>query len=82
MHNKTLAEIIAGLNSGAFSSVEIPGHLLNRIRQLDPQYNSFITVTAEAALASAESADRQRASGNAPLLCGVPWLRILLRPAR
>lgn len=72
MHNKTLAEIIAGLNSGAFSSVEITDHLLNRIRQLDPQYNSFITVTAEAALASAESADRQRASGNAPLLCGVP----------
>ena len=59
MHNKTLAEIIAGLNSGAFSSVEITGHLLNRIRQLDPQYNSFITVTAEAALASAEAADRQ-----------------------
>jgi len=72
MHNKTLAEIIAGLNSGAFSSVEITSHLLNRIRQLDPQYNSFITVTAEAALASAEAADRQRASGNAPLFCGVP----------
>jgi aspartyl-tRNA(Asn)/glutamyl-tRNA(Gln) amidotransferase subunit A len=72
MHNKTLAEIIAGLNSGAFSSVEITGHLLNRIRQLDPQYNSFITVTAEAALASAEAADRQRASGSVPLFCGVP----------
>ncbi|WP_461517004.1 Asp-tRNA(Asn)/Glu-tRNA(Gln) amidotransferase subunit GatA [Porticoccus sp.] len=72
MHNKTLADIIAGLNRGDFSSVEITRHFLNRIQQLDGQYNSFITVTAEAALASAAAADQQRAKGGAPLFCGVP----------
>jgi len=72
MHNKTLADIIAGLNRGDFSSVEITRHFLDRIQQLDGQYNSFITVTAEAALASAAAADQQRANGSAPLFCGVP----------
>ncbi|WP_461481010.1 Asp-tRNA(Asn)/Glu-tRNA(Gln) amidotransferase subunit GatA [Porticoccus sp.] len=72
MHNKTLADIIAGLNRGEFSSVEITRHFLDRIQQLDGRYNSFITVTADAALASAADADRQRASGSAPLFCGVP----------
>ncbi|HEY5776621.1 MAG TPA: amidase, partial [Xanthomonadales bacterium] len=72
MHNKTLADIIAGLNRGDFSSVEITRHFLDRIQQMDGQYNSFITVTAEAALVSAAAADQQRAIGNAPLFCGVP----------
>ncbi len=72
MHNKTLADIIAGLNRGDFSSVEITRHFLDRIQQLDGQYNSFITVTAEAALASAAAADQQRANGSVPLFCGVP----------
>ncbi|WP_461520516.1 Asp-tRNA(Asn)/Glu-tRNA(Gln) amidotransferase subunit GatA [Porticoccus sp.] len=72
MHNKTLADIIAGLNRGDFSSVEITRHFLDRIHQLDGQYNSFITVTAEAALASAAAADQQRANGSVPLFCGVP----------
>ncbi|MEZ5529485.1 MAG: Asp-tRNA(Asn)/Glu-tRNA(Gln) amidotransferase subunit GatA [Porticoccaceae bacterium] len=72
MHNKTLAEILAGLNGGEFSSVEITRHFLDRIQKLDSQYNSFITVTADAALARAAAADQLRAAGNAPALCGVP----------
>ncbi|TNF07719.1 MAG: Asp-tRNA(Asn)/Glu-tRNA(Gln) amidotransferase subunit GatA [Gammaproteobacteria bacterium] len=72
MHNKTLADIIAGLNNGDFSSVEITQHFLGRIKSMDGQYNSFVTVTEDAALASAAAADQQRATGNAPSLCGVP----------
>ena len=72
MHNKTLADIIAGLNRGEFSSTEITRHFLDRIQKMDGQYNSFITVTVDAALASAAAADRKRATGNAPLFCGVP----------
>ena len=72
MHNKTIAEIIAGLNAGEFSSVELTQHYLERIQRLDSTYNSFISVTGEAALARAEAADQQRAAGTISAFCGVP----------
>lgn len=72
MHNKTLADIIAGLNNGDFSSVEVTQHFLGRIKAMDGQYNSFVTVTEDAALAKAAAADQLRASGNSTVLCGVP----------
>ncbi|WP_461483359.1 amidase, partial [Porticoccus sp.] len=72
MHNKTLADIIVGLNNGDFSSVEVTQHFLGRIKAMDGQYNSFVTVTEDAALAKAAAADQLRASGNSTVLCGVP----------
>ncbi|KJS08853.1 MAG: glutamyl-tRNA amidotransferase [Gammaproteobacteria bacterium BRH_c0] len=73
MHDKTLAQLSAGLASGEYSSVELTRHFLDRIQRLDPVYNSFITVMADQALASAASADQQRASGKGVHpLCGVP----------
>ncbi len=70
MHNKTIAEIITGLNAGEFSSVELTQHYLERIQRLDSTYNSFISVTDEAALARAKAADQQRAAGNISAFCG------------
>lgn len=72
MHNKTIAELAKGLADGDFSSVELTRHFLQRIETLDSQYNSFITVTAEQALAQAEAADALRAAGNAGKLTGIP----------
>ncbi len=72
MHQLTIAEIIRGLRDKQFSSVEITRHLLDRIGQLDGNYNSFITVTEELALQQAAAADRRLAAGEAPALCGVP----------
>ncbi|MDX1399688.1 MAG: Asp-tRNA(Asn)/Glu-tRNA(Gln) amidotransferase subunit GatA, partial [Oceanospirillum sp.] len=72
MHNKTIAELAKGLADGEFSSVELTQHFLGRIDALDSQYNSFITVTPEQALAQAEAADATRAAGNAKALTGVP----------
>ncbi|WP_308366513.1 MULTISPECIES: Asp-tRNA(Asn)/Glu-tRNA(Gln) amidotransferase subunit GatA [unclassified Microbulbifer] len=72
MHQLTIAEIIRGLRDRQFSSVEITGHLLGRIEQLDGNYNSFITVTPELALQQAAAADERLAAGDAPALCGVP----------
>ena len=72
MHNKTIAGISRDLAAGEYSSVELTTDLLNRIRQLDGQYNSFITVTAEQALAQAKTADEQRAAGNAGIWTGIP----------
>lgn len=72
MHKKTIAELSQGLASGEFSSVEITQSLLDRIKRLDSNYNSFITVTEESALATAKQADEQRATGNVTDLTGVP----------
>ncbi|HEY8570766.1 Asp-tRNA(Asn)/Glu-tRNA(Gln) amidotransferase subunit GatA [Microbulbifer sp.] len=72
MHQLTIAEIIRGLRDKQFSSVEITSHLLERIQQLDSQFNSFITVTGEQAIQQAAAADARLAQGDAPALCGVP----------
>ncbi len=72
IHIKTIASIISGLNSREFSSVEVTQYYLNRIQQLDGIYNCYITVNEEFALAQAKASDKQRASGNFPLFCGVP----------
>ena len=72
LHNKTLSELSTGLAGGDFSSAELTQHFLGRIGQLDSGYNSFITITAEQALAQANAADQRRAAGNAGPLTGVP----------
>jgi aspartyl-tRNA(Asn)/glutamyl-tRNA(Gln) amidotransferase subunit A len=72
MHQLTIAELVKGLRSKDFSSVEVTQHYLDRIQRLDGTYNSYITVTAELALAQAAAADVRLAAGNAPALCGVP----------
>ncbi|WP_300272007.1 Asp-tRNA(Asn)/Glu-tRNA(Gln) amidotransferase subunit GatA [Halomonas sp.] len=72
MHDKTLTELAAGLAAGEFTSRELTEHLLGRIERLDGTLNSFITVTAEQALAAADEADAARARGEAGALTGVP----------
>ncbi|HEY9033185.1 MAG TPA: Asp-tRNA(Asn)/Glu-tRNA(Gln) amidotransferase subunit GatA, partial [Pseudomonadales bacterium] len=72
MHQYSIRQLQQGLADKAFSSVELTRHYLQRINTLDPQLNSFITTTADIALAQAEAADRQRAAGQAGPLCGIP----------
>src|SRR5690606_22431255 len=72
LHDKTLRQLRDGLQQGDFSSRELTQHFLDRINALDGELNSFITVTAEQALAQADAADQARASGNAGVLNGVP----------
>ncbi len=60
------------LASGEASSRELTEAALARIEAQDSQLNSFITVTAEQALAAADKADRQRAAGDAGPLAGIP----------
>ena len=74
MHNLTIAELVQGLQSKKFTSVELTQHFLDRIAELNPDYNAVITVTAEQALKAATAADQRLAAGNAPALCGVPIL--------
>ena len=72
MHNLTIAELIKGLRNKDFTSVELTRHYLDRIKRLDGNYNSFVTVTEEIALAQAQEADERLANGDAPALCGIP----------
>ncbi|WP_455923557.1 Asp-tRNA(Asn)/Glu-tRNA(Gln) amidotransferase subunit GatA [Pseudomonas putida] len=72
MHQMTLAEIARGLADKKFSAEELTRTLLARIAQLDPQLNSFITVTPELAIAQAQAADARRAAGETGALLGAP----------
>jgi len=72
MHNKSLTELAADLRAGAYTSVELTQHFLDRIQKYDESLNSFITVTPELALAAAAEADAQIATGTAGPLTGIP----------
>ncbi len=72
LHTKTVSEMLAGLEAGEFTSVELTGALLDRIAAEDEKLNAMITITRDEALAAAAAADAVRAAGNAGALCGVP----------
>ena len=72
MHQLTLVEIARALTDKQFSAEELTRSLLDRIGQLDPQLNSFITVTEEQAIAQAQAADARRANGESGALLGAP----------
>ncbi|MGP4844629.1 Asp-tRNA(Asn)/Glu-tRNA(Gln) amidotransferase subunit GatA [Marinobacter sp. 1Y8] len=73
MHNKTVAELARDLSQGTYSSVELTQHFLNRIKQEDTRYNSFITVTEDEALRDAKAADERRSNGEATPWTGIPF---------
>jgi len=72
MLNRTIKELAQSLRSGEFTSVALTQFYLDRIAQLDANYNSFITATPEQALAQAKQADERIAAGDAGLLTGIP----------
>jgi len=72
MHTLTLAEQSQKLQSKEFSSVELTAHYLDRIKKVDPDLNSYVTVTEEQALAQAKAADQRIAAGDNTPLTGVP----------
>ncbi len=72
MHNLSIAQLAEGLRNQTFTSVELTQHYLDRIKRFDPNYNSFVTLTEEIALAQAAEADNRLAEGDASALCGIP----------
>ncbi len=72
MHNKTIAQLARMLQQGEISSVELTQHFLDRIDNHDGQLNSFISVTADEALAAARHADERIKRGDATPLTGIP----------
>src|SRR3990167_398212 len=72
MHKKTISVLSKDLHAKKVSSRELTQHYLNRIKNIDTQLNSFITITEEMALKQAELADQKIASGHAEKLTGIP----------
>jgi len=56
----TISELIPALERGEFSSRELTQAYLDRINQLEPHLQAFITLTPEIALEQADAADRVR----------------------
>ncbi len=75
MHKLSLKELSAGLKARRFSSRELTQHYLGRIERHDRDLNSFITVTAERALAQADAADARLAAGEGGALTGIPLVQ-------
>lgn len=68
----TLCELISALDRRIISAEEVARDCLARIRATEG-LNNFITLLSEDALfAAAKKADKARAEGKAPPLCGVP----------
>lgn len=72
MHLLSISDLAKGLRDKQFSSVELTQHFLDRIERIDGEINSFVTVTAEQALAEARAADERLAKGDNNTLCGIP----------
>ena len=72
MHANTIANLAQNLRSKEISSVELTQYFLDRIKRLDPNYNSFISITETQALAQAKLADERLQKGDTSLLCGIP----------
>jgi len=68
----TAAEIAEQLQAKKLSAREVTEAFLSRIDSENPNYNAYLTVDAEGALAAADQAQTQLDSGNASPLCGVP----------
>ena len=68
----TLAGAREGLRRGDFTARELTEAHLDAIGALNAELNAFITVTGDAALASADAADAALAKGTAGALAGIP----------
>lgn len=72
MHRKSIVELSQDLQAKKISSVELTQLFLERIRKYDEKLNSFITITEEQALKSAQKADAVLSQGKGTSLTGIP----------
>ena len=68
----TVPEAHRGMMAREFSSVDLTASCLERIRQVEDQVKSFVTITEDLALSQAERADQVLADGRATPLTGIP----------
>ena len=73
IHDLTIKEAKEKLQKKELSAVELTKTYLQRIKQLEPQINAYVTVTEEKALADAQKADKLFANGQDLPLLGIPF---------
>ena len=69
---QTIGKLRQMLDSKEISAPELTQGYLDRIAKYDDTIQSYITVTAERALADAAAAQKKIDAGNAGVLCGIP----------
>jgi aspartyl-tRNA(Asn)/glutamyl-tRNA(Gln) amidotransferase subunit A len=72
MINANLKELAGLLAGKKISSVELTQTFLDRIRELNPRLNAFITIDENKSLAQAKASDALIASGKGGPLTGIP----------
>ena len=72
MIHSSLAQLGAALRARKISSVELTQSYLDRIKQLNPRLNAFITLNPDVSLAQARAADARLAAGKGEALTGIP----------
>jgi len=72
LYNKPIHELHSLLSKREISAVELTQSVFQRIDQVEPQIESFITQNREQALIQADQADKMLATGKAGPLCGIP----------
>ncbi|MCS7206861.1 MAG: amidase family protein, partial [Dehalococcoidia bacterium] len=68
----TVHQAHALLRRREVSALEVTRAVLERIRQVEPLLNAYITVTEDLALQQAQEADRRIAQGEMTPLTGIP----------
>lgn len=72
MFEQSISTLAQQLRNKDISSVELTRFFLERIAKLDPQLNSYITVTEQLALQQAAAADTLLQNGKGTSLTGIP----------
>ncbi|MEQ1668657.1 MAG: amidase, partial [Sulfuriferula sp.] len=72
MINASLRQLASLLADKKISSVELTQIYLDRIAQLNPALNAFVTLSADMTMAEAHAADARIAAGNVAPLTGIP----------
>lgn len=70
MERESIRDLARGLERGEISSEELVRNCIAEVERADKRFNSFITVSAEHALAAAREADRHK--GDRSALLGIP----------
>jgi len=70
---KTLAELRAGITSGSTRAVDLAASYYERIAEVNPRLNAYLSLTKERAMAQAARVDEAAAKGEPlPPLAGIP----------
>lgn len=72
LNELTLADMRDGLRAKKFSAVELAEAHVSKIEKTHAEYNAFITITRDVALAMAKASDAKLAKGGGGLIEGVP----------